>query len=125
MTAEDLIKNNSLTDIEVTGNQTVVFSEIALTAVNMAREEVKCTWEKATTAFVKDAEEKKIQKAIKACAEDNMKKRIIEEIAISEDEMRQKAIDSFIKNCPCWSRFQKDRKCNECAYMKDFRNQLY
>ena len=40
MTAEDLIKNNSLTDIEVTGNQTVVFSEIALTAVNMAREEV-------------------------------------------------------------------------------------
>lgn len=65
MTAEDLIKNNSLTDIEVTGNQTVVFSEIALTAVNMAREEVKCTWEKATAAFVKDAEEKKIQKLLK------------------------------------------------------------
>lgn len=46
MTAEDLIKNNSLTDIEVTGNQTIVFSEIALTAVNMAREEVKCKWKK-------------------------------------------------------------------------------
>nr|UWI14899.1 MAG: hypothetical protein [Bacteriophage sp.] len=56
MTAEDLIKNNSLSDIEVTGNQTIVFSEIALTAINMAREEVKCKWEKATAAFVKDAE---------------------------------------------------------------------
>lgn len=112
MTAEDLIKNNSLTDIEVTGNQTIVFSEIALTAVNMAREEVKCTWEKATAAFVKDAK-------------NNMKQRTIEEIAISEDEMRQKAIDSFIKNCPCWSRFQQDRKCDECAYMKGFCNQLY
>ena len=66
MTAEDLIKNNSLTDIEVTGNQTGVFSEIALTAVNMAREEVKCTWEKATAAFVKDAEIKTKKKCEEA-----------------------------------------------------------
>nr|DAX77411.1 MAG TPA: hypothetical protein [Caudoviricetes sp.] len=39
MKAEDLIINNSLTDIAVSGNTTVVFTEIALTAINMAREE--------------------------------------------------------------------------------------
>lgn len=39
MTAKELIENNSLTDIEVTGEQAVVFTEIAMTAVNMAREE--------------------------------------------------------------------------------------
>ena len=39
MTAKELIDNNSLTDIEVRDGQNVVFSEIALTAINMAREE--------------------------------------------------------------------------------------
>lgn len=39
MNAKELIENNSLTDIEVTPGQTVVFTEIALTATNMAREE--------------------------------------------------------------------------------------
>lgn len=39
MKAEDLIKNNSLTNIEVTEGQTVVFTEIALTAMDMACEE--------------------------------------------------------------------------------------
>lgn len=39
MKAKELIENNSLTNIEITGEQTVVFTEIALTAINMAREE--------------------------------------------------------------------------------------
>lgn len=39
MKAEELIKNNALQDIEVTGEQKVVFEDIALTAVNMARKE--------------------------------------------------------------------------------------
>lgn len=39
MNAKELIENNSLTDIEVTPGQTVVFTKIALTATNMAREE--------------------------------------------------------------------------------------
>ena len=39
MKAEELIKNNALQDIEVAGKQKVVFEEIALTAVNMARKE--------------------------------------------------------------------------------------
>ena len=39
MKAEELIKNNALQDIEVTGKQKVVFEEIAITAVNMARKE--------------------------------------------------------------------------------------
>lgn len=39
MNAIELIENNSLTNIEVTEGQTVVFTEIALTAINMAREE--------------------------------------------------------------------------------------
>ena len=41
MKAEELIKNNSLQYIEVTGEQKVVFEDIAITAVNMAREEEK------------------------------------------------------------------------------------
>lgn len=40
------------------------------------------------------------------------------------DFMKSKAIAAFKKNCPCWSRFQQDRKCDECAYLKDFCNQL-
>ena len=39
MKAEELIKNNALQDIEVAGRQKVVFEEIALTAVNMARKD--------------------------------------------------------------------------------------
>lgn len=39
MNAIELIENNSLTNIEVTSGQTVVFTEIALTAINMSREE--------------------------------------------------------------------------------------
>lgn len=41
MKAEELIKNNALQDIEVTGEQKVVFEEIAITAVSMARKEEK------------------------------------------------------------------------------------
>ena len=41
MKAEELIKNNALQDIEVTGEQKVVFEEIALLAVSMARMEEK------------------------------------------------------------------------------------
>lgn len=39
MNSIELIENNSLTNIEVTEGQTFVFTEIALTAINMAREE--------------------------------------------------------------------------------------
>jgi hypothetical protein len=41
MKAEELIKNNELQNIEVAGKQKVVFEEIAITAVNMARIEEK------------------------------------------------------------------------------------
>lgn len=41
MKAEELIKNNSLQYIEVAGKQKVVFEEIAITAVNMARKKKK------------------------------------------------------------------------------------
>ena len=37
MNSEELIKNNSLSDISVDVDQKVVFVEIALTAINMAR----------------------------------------------------------------------------------------
>lgn len=40
------------------------------------------------------------------------------------DFMKSKAIAAFKENCPCWSRFQQDRRCDECAYLKDFCNQL-
>ena len=39
MKAEELIKNNALQNIEVAGKQKVVFEELAITAVNMARKE--------------------------------------------------------------------------------------
>ena len=39
MKAEELIKSNALQNIEVAGKQKVVFEEIALTAVNLARKE--------------------------------------------------------------------------------------
>ena len=41
MKAEELIKNNALQNVEVAGKQKVVFEEIAITAVNMARIEEK------------------------------------------------------------------------------------
>ena len=41
MKPEELIKNNALQNIEVAGKQKVVFEEIAITAVNMARIEEK------------------------------------------------------------------------------------
>jgi hypothetical protein len=41
MKAEELIKNNALQNIEVAGKQKVVFEEIAITAVSMARIEEK------------------------------------------------------------------------------------
>ena len=41
MKPEELIKNNALQNIEVAGKQKVVFEEIAITAVNMARKEEK------------------------------------------------------------------------------------
>lgn len=70
MKAEDLIKNNSLTNIEVTGDQTVVFTDIALTAVYMSKLEVTRVWEKACAAFVKDAENKKQQKILRLITDD-------------------------------------------------------
>lgn len=39
MKAEDLINNNALTNIEVTGRDTVVYTGIALTDINMTRME--------------------------------------------------------------------------------------
>ena len=41
MKADELIKNNALQNIEVSGKQKVVFEEIALAAVSMARMEEK------------------------------------------------------------------------------------
>jgi len=49
MKPEELIKNNALQNIEVAGKQKVVFEEIAITAVNMARKEEK---ERACKALV-------------------------------------------------------------------------
>ena len=39
MKAEDLVNNNSLSNIVITGGDTVVYTGIALTAINMARME--------------------------------------------------------------------------------------
>ena len=41
MKPEELVKSNALQNIEVAGKQKVVFEEIAITAVNMARIEEK------------------------------------------------------------------------------------
>lgn len=43
-----------------------------------------------------------------------------EAIVMVEEALKGKSIESFKQNCPCWSRFEKDRKCDECAYLKDF-----
>lgn len=41
-----------------------------------------------------------------------------------EDTLKGKSIEAFKKHCPCWSRFEVDRKCDECAYLKDFINAI-
>ena len=41
MKSEELIRNNALQKIEVAGKQKVVFEEIAITAVKLARKEEK------------------------------------------------------------------------------------
>lgn len=56
MKAEDLINNNLLTNIEVTDGETVVFTEIALTAVNMARMEEKSPWIRTEDRLPEDNE---------------------------------------------------------------------
>lgn len=40
------------------------------------------------------------------------------------DFMKSKAITAFKENCPCWSRFQQDRKCDKCTWLKEFCNKL-
>ncbi len=50
MKSEELIKNNALQNIEVAGKQKVVFEEIALAAVKMARIEAT---EKAIEEFTR------------------------------------------------------------------------
>lgn len=75
MKAKELIENNSLTNIEVTGGQTVVFTEIALTAINMAREE-------GANNLIEQASangQKKYQQGV--------------------DFMKYKAIEAFKENC--------------------------
>ena len=47
-----------------------------------------------------------------------------EAISIAEEEMKQRAIESFKQKCPCWSRFQQDRKCDECTWLKELCNKL-
>ena len=55
MKAEDLINSNTLTNIEVIDGQTVVFIEIAMTAVNMARLEAKQSpWISINDSFPED-----------------------------------------------------------------------
>lgn len=57
MKAEDLINKNLLSNIEVTDGQTVVFTEIALTAVNMARmEEKQSPWIRTEDKMPEDNE---------------------------------------------------------------------
>ncbi len=41
-----------------------------------------------------------------------------------KDFMKSKAIAAFKENCPCWSRFRQDRKCDECTWLKEFCNKL-
>lgn len=47
-----------------------------------------------------------------------------EALEAKKNEIKGKAIAAFKENCPCWSRFQQDRKCDECAWLKDFCNKL-
>lgn len=47
-----------------------------------------------------------------------------EALKAKENEIKEKAIAAFKENCPCWSRFQQDRKCDECDWLKEFCNKL-
>lgn len=42
----------------------------------------------------------------------------------AEEEFKGNAIEAFKKHCPCWSLFEVNRKCDECAYLKDFINAI-
>lgn len=42
------------------------------------------------------------------------------ELIDESDLVRLKAIESFKENCPCWSRFEQDRICDECIYLRNF-----
>lgn len=37
---------------------------------------------------------------------------------------KEEAIEAFKKACPCWSRFEQDRKCYQCDYLKQFIDSL-
>lgn len=106
MKAKELIENNSLTNIEVIGGQKVVFTEIALTAVNMAREE---------------GANNLIEQAVA-----NGQKKHLEGM----DYMKHKAIEAHRKCCPNLSK-DYDQMCKhltdcnrQCLYMTEFINQL-
>lgn len=100
MTAKELIENNSLTDIEVTGGQAVVFTEIAMTAVNMARKE-------GANALIEEASangQKKYQQGV--------------------DFMKYKAIEAYKKTCDfnapgCCACKNAKGEC-DCEQLKDF-----
>lgn len=100
MTAKELIENNSLTNIEVTGEQAVVFAEIAMTAVNMAREE-------GANALIEQASnngQKKYQQGV--------------------DFMKYRAIEIYKKTCDfnapgCCACKNAKGEC-DCEQLKDF-----
>ena len=39
-------------------------------------------------------------------------------------DYKKEAIEAFKKACPCWSRFEQDRKCYQCDYLKQFTDSL-
>lgn len=100
MNAKELIENNSLTNIKVTGEQTVVFTKIALTAINMAREE-------GANNLIDQASangQKKYQQGV--------------------DFMKYKAIEAYKKTCDfnapgCCACKNAKGEC-ECEQLKDF-----
>ena len=47
-----------------------------------------------------------------------------ESLKAKEYEIKEKAIAAFKENCPCWSGFPQDRKCDGCDWLKDFCNKL-
>lgn len=54
MKAEELIKDNALQNFEVVGEQKIVFEEIALAAIKMARIEISGEAIEEFTRFVKE-----------------------------------------------------------------------
>lgn len=92
MKAEDLIKNNSLTNIEVVDGQSVVFTEIALTAINLAREE-------GANDLIRQASA-------------NGQKKYQQGVAF----MQQKAIKAFKKACTCIG----CNHCDDCDSVREF-----